>query len=133
MKLMRIFNGTPHMINIIDKSSCYENMNLRKLVSSEPVYLHKIPTNKVLNVEFKTTHVEGIIFKNEIVSINELPKHYGIYIVSALYASAYSTLRLREPSKLYTVCDTVYDSDGKTILGCIGLCKSEGMFEWKQS
>lgn len=132
---MRIWNFTPHAINIVE--GCTYDMKIRKYVysGSEGKYLIKkaLSSDGVLNAKLgasdkPATFVEGIpVWEKYIKGIDEIPENVAdddIIVVSALYASAYNKCNGRDP-RLYTVSDPVYveDSDGNfKIVGCRGIC-----------
>lgn len=123
---MRIFNGTPHDVDIIEGASY--NPSIRKYVvakDDKATVVASIPSNGVVSAVVETAEMEPIngipVYGKKIKGIDPLPEGYDIYIVSALYASAMRQLG-GDTSKLYTVADPVYSEDGKTILGCRGIC-----------
>jgi len=124
--MIKIFNGTPHSINIVAKSEYKET--IRKFVVPEgkdAEIVASIPTNSILSAKINTVDkkpINGIpVFGKEISGCDKLPEGYDIYIVSALYVSAARASGM-DTSKLYTIADPVYSPDGKTILGCRGIC-----------
>lgn len=122
---MKIYNGTPHSVDLISKESCYYDKHIRKWVSDKPTYICKIPTDGILSAKITTkfnTMFSGIpIYDKVITDCDPLPEGYDVVIVSALYASAYSMIK-KDTLKLYTIADPVYSTDGKTILGALGIC-----------
>jgi len=122
---IKIFNGTPHDINIIDGSRF--DPSIRKYVAAgkEVTMVTSIPSNGILSAVIETAEMEPIngipVYGKKITGIDPLPEGYDIYVVSALYASAMRQLG-GDTSKLYTVADPVYSEDGRTILGCRGIC-----------
>lgn len=122
---MKIYNGTPHDILIISKDTIRLESDIRKFVSNEPKIIKKIPSNGVLSAKIETVEgekKEGIpIFKKQIVGCDTIPIKYDIVVVSALYVSACRAMGW-DTSSLYTIADTVYSEDGRTILGCRGIC-----------
>jgi hypothetical protein len=124
---MRIYNGTPHTINIINPSSFSSSPTIRKLVSENPIVLVEYPSNGILNAIFKEVPIEmGLLFKTvqkQVISCDPLPEGFDLYIVSALYAVAVQALGC-DISKLLTVCNPVFTPDGRTVLGCEGLMSS---------
>jgi len=122
----RIYNGTPHSINIIDGSRF--DPSIRKYVTTEGkevTVVASIPSDGVLSAVIETAEMEPIngipVYGKKIVGIDPLPEGYDVYVVSALYASAMRQMG-GDTSKLYTVADPVYTEDGRTILGCRGIC-----------
>lgn len=123
--MYKIFNGTPHAINIVAKNSCRFDSGLRKWVSESPIILVSVPpSGKVLSAKITTAEAEsknGIpVFDKKIEGYDPLPDA-DIIIVSALYASALQKAKA-DTSRVYTVADPVYSLDGKTILGSLGIC-----------
>lgn len=121
--MTKIFNGTPHAINIID-NGIYDP-NIRKFVTDNPIVLVSIPSNGVLSAKIETRDgdpIDGILptFKKTITGFDPIPDGYDIVIVSALYASA-AMANGQDMSKIFTVADPVYSMDGKTIHGCRGI------------
>lgn len=122
---MKIFNGTPHPINIVDGSTFDPSIRKYVVVGDKATVVASIPSNGVLSAVIETVEREPIngipVYGKKIIGIDPLPEGYDIYIVSALYASAMRQLG-GDTSKLYTVADPVYSEDGRTILGCRGIC-----------
>lgn len=127
--MKKIYNGTPHSINIIDGSRF--DPSIRKYVAEgvaegkEVTVVASIPSNGVISAVIETAEMEPIngipVYGKKIAGIDPLPEGYDVYVVSALYASAMRQLG-GDTSKLYTVADPVYSEDGRTILGCRGIC-----------
>lgn len=122
----RIYNGTPHPINIVANSEYRDD--IRKYVvpeGTEPKIVASVPSDSILSAQIETVESEPItgipVFGKSIVGCDPLPDFYDIYIVSALYASAARTAGI-DTSKPYTVADPVYSADGRTILGSRGIC-----------
>ena len=123
---MKIFNGTPHAITIIEGAEF--NPSIRKYIGGEAV-LH-IPSDGMLNAKISSTYV-GYAGKEEQIpvylkqfledEIDPLPEGYDLYIVSALYSAAAQKSGM-DLKKIHTIADPVYTSDGMTILGCRGIC-----------
>jgi hypothetical protein len=123
---MAIFNGTPHAINIITNG--VSDPQIRKMVvpaGVEPEISTVIPSHGMLSAKISTVEAEPIggipIFSKVITGIEPIPAEYDVVIVSALYVSAARAAGL-PTDKLYTVADPVYSPDGRTILGCRGIC-----------
>lgn len=125
--MIRIFNGTPHPVNIIEGSTF--DPSIRKYVTTagkEVTVVASIPNSGVvLSAVIETVEMEPIngipVYGKKIIGVDPLPEGYDIYIVSALYASAMRQMG-EDTSALYTVADPVYSEDGRTILGCRGIC-----------
>lgn len=123
---MKIFNGTPHAINVVTNGVFATE--IRKYVvpdGTEPQIVASIPSNGVLSAVIDTVEVEpmdGIpVYTKRISGCDSLPDGYDIYIVSTLYVSAARACGM-DTSRLYTVADPVYTADGRTILGSRGIC-----------
>ncbi|NLZ54040.1 MAG: hypothetical protein GX892_13025 [Thermoanaerobacteraceae bacterium] len=122
--MKKVYNGTPHSINIIE--GAIFDPSIRKYVArGEVTMVTSIPSNGVLSAKIDTVNlpdIDGIpVYGKAIVGCDPLPEGYDLYIVSALYASAVRA-QGGDTSKLYTVADPVYTEDGRTILGCRGIC-----------
>lgn len=119
MTTIKIFNGTPHNINIVE--GAVFNASIRKYVGGEVV--SSIPSNGILNASISTVKqadIAGIpIYEKKIWGCDDLPYGYDMYIVSALYSSAIQKEGVC--SKVYTVADPVYTEDGNSFIGCRGL------------
>jgi hypothetical protein len=63
--------------------------------------------------------------KKNIIDVEPLPEIEGdcIYVVSALYATAFKRINPNSDARLFTVADPVYTEDGRTILGSRGICE----------
>ena len=126
--MLKIFNGTPHSINIIDGATF--DPSIRKYVAGEEAtVVASIPSDGVLSATIETWEEEPIdgipVYGKMITGFDPLPTGYDIYIVSALYAEAADRNKWelgKDIYKLYLVADPVYSLDGRTILGCRGIC-----------
>jgi hypothetical protein len=121
---MDIINCTPHAINIIDNATF--NSDLRKWTTSNPNIVATIPSSGVVSAKIDAVDLRPIngipVMGKTIVGVDPLPEgDDAIYVVSALYASAYRTIH-GNVERLYTVSDPVYSEDGRTILGSRGIC-----------
>jgi hypothetical protein len=123
IKRMKIFNATPHNINIVVNS--VSDPTIRKMVTDKPEITMVIPSNGMLSAKINTVEASndgGLpVFRKEIVGCDELPEGYEVIIASALYCSAVRQLG-KDTTNLYTVADPVYTTDGKTIVGSRGIC-----------
>lgn len=121
MNNIKIFNGTPHSINIVEGSIF--NPSIRKFVGGNVVL--SIPSNGMLNAKVNTIELNptnGIpTFGKAFEGVDSLPDGFDIYIVSAMYASA-SLKSGVDMSKLFTIADPVYNDEGTTFIGCRGIC-----------
>lgn len=134
---MRIWNYTPHAINIVE--DCAFDTMTRKYMykGGEGKYIikHAVPSDGVLNAKIKVTPepkrtVDGVpVYLKEVTGIDEIPEHVDeddIVIVSALYASCYFKIFGRD-KRLHTISDPVYVecADGNfKVVGCRGICEA---------
>lgn len=122
---MKIINLTPHDIKII--SNGVFNADLRKFTTDDPAIALSIPSSGVVSATLTTVEIDPIngvpVFDKKITGVDDLPVGDSdtIYVVSALYASAYRKIN-GHADKLYTIADPVYSPDGRTILGSRGIC-----------
>jgi phosphoribosylcarboxyaminoimidazole (NCAIR) mutase len=120
---MKIFNGTPHSVNVVTNGTF--SPEIRKFIADVPEIIATILSNGVLSAKIDTitaAPINGIpVFEKKISGCDELPEGYDIYIVSALYVSTARVAGM-DTSKLYTIADPVYSLDGKTIHGSRGIC-----------
>lgn len=119
--MKRIFNGTPHAINVVSGSTFIPA--IRKY-TGETVVL-SIPSNGMLNAKISTIDLPSIdsipVFGKSFSGVDALPDGYDLYIVSAMYASA-AAINGVDMSRVYTVADPVYTDDGNSFKGCRGIC-----------
>jgi hypothetical protein len=124
---MTIFNATPHAITIITNANF--DGSIRKWVcSGEPEIAASIESTGMLSAKINSVDSEPIqnipVFEKAVVGCDPLPESMtdeDIIVVIALYATAYRRV-YGDDSRLYTVADPVYTTDGKTILGSRGIC-----------
>ena len=118
---MKIFNGTPHAINVVSGSSF--DPSIRKYTGGSVLF--SIPSNGMLNAKIAITAINSIdgipVFSKQFSGVDPLPDGFDIYIVSALYSGAAQKQGV-DLSKIYTVADPVYTYDGATVIGCRGIC-----------
>ena len=119
--LVKLYNGTPHNINII-RGAVLDSTD-RKWKGGEVIQV--IPSDGMLSAKInsiQTGVLNGLIpvFSKEIVDCQELPIGFDYYIVSVLYATAYKA-KYGNTDKLLVVADPVMSEDGKTFIGCTGL------------
>ena len=119
--MRKIFNGTPHAINVVVGATF--NPSIRKFTGGS--VSHSIPSNGMLNAKMETVNlpdIQGIpCFGKSITGVDPLPDGFDIYIVSALYASAAIKAGM-DMSKIFTVADPVMSDDGNSFIGCRGIC-----------
>lgn len=123
--MAKIFNATPHAINIVSNGSFIPAM--RKIALPEgvaPAIIRSIPSNAVVSAKInkvEASEIDGIPIQSQsVVGIDDLTEGYDAYIVSAIYAVAARQLG-RDTSKLYVIADPVFTTDGATIIGCRAL------------
>lgn len=121
--MTKIFNGTPHAINVIDNGVF--DAAIRKHVTDNPNVVASIPSNGMLSAKVSTVDADPIngipVFTKAFTGVDTLPEGFDVYIVSAMYGSAAKAVGM-DTSKMFTVADPVYSTDGKTIHGCKGIC-----------
>ena len=121
--MTKIFNGTPHEVNIVDNGTF--DAHIRKYTTDEANVVVWIPSNGMLSAKVSTLNsdpINGIpVFTKAFTGVDALPEGFDVYIVSAMYGSAAKSVGM-DTSKMYTVADPVYSLDGKTIYGCKGIC-----------
>lgn len=125
---MRVWNFTPHSVNIIADASF--DAAIRKFTADDDVkVVTSIPSDGMLSAKITTGDGDVIMdsiptFVKKVSGCDPLPDAVGdddIVIVSALYVSAYR-VTYGNDARLYTVADPVYSKDGRTILGSRGIC-----------
>lgn len=112
--MLKIYNGTQHVINFYSKDDCTSIEGGRKLIlneGAEPIFTIEPGVN--LNctksnanpptLESPVPLVGAVTF----TGADELPEGYDLYVVSNLYRAAVVELG-RDSSKLATVSGTVY-------------------------
>lgn len=121
-----IENFTPHPINIFGADSVVFNATIRKNIAkdgNQPIQL--IPSSGMLSAKIDTVadgEINGVpIFRKTVTGIDSLPDGDSLCIVSALYATAAQKKGL-DMTRIFTVADPVFSADGKTVLGCMGIC-----------
>jgi len=121
-------NYTPHSITIIDPNTVQFDSSIRKYVATNPKIIKTIPSVGILNAKIETQQIdkkdEVTIYHKTIKDIDPLPETNEIIIVSALYALAVQKINPDKANQCYTIADPVYNKDGTTVLGCLGICKS---------
>ena len=124
--MVRIFNGTPHPINVVKNG--VSNPEIRKMIvpaDVEPEIIISIPSDGMLSAKIETIEVDAMdgipVFGKKVTACDPLPEGYDVVIVSALFVTAARSVGM-ETSRLFTVADPVYSPDGRTILGCRGIC-----------
>jgi hypothetical protein len=119
----KIFNGTPHSINIVTNGVF--NPSLRKYVTDTPEVVMSIPSNGVLSAKVSSVDlpsIDGIpVHGKTFTGVDSVPEGYDVVIVSQMFVSGVVS-QGGNTSNLFTVSDPVYSTDGKTIHGCRGIC-----------
>ena len=119
---MRIYNGTPHAINVI--TGAMFAPEIRKYIGGDVVAT--LLSDGTLNALIDTVELPSfgdiLVFGKEIKGYDPLPDGYDIYIVSVLYATAHKAANPKD-ERIYTVADPVMSDDGKTFRGCRGIAK----------
>ena len=126
--MKKIWNATPHTINVIAENIEFDATIRKYVCRGEVTVAMSIPSTGMLSAKIDTVDSEPIqnipVFSKEVVGCDPLPTEMtddDIIIVSALYASAYRKVH-GDDRRLYTIADPVYTPDGKTILGSRGIC-----------
>ncbi len=123
--MKKIFNGTPHSINIIDPSSVVFDEKNRKYVSANPIIVKTIMSDGLLNARLEKRTGEKIngeisTVTTKVVTVDNLPDGYDYYIVSALYLGAAKACG-KDTGKFLTIGDPVYSVDGLKPMGTLTL------------
>lgn len=123
---MKIFNGTPHSISIFHSDDISFNPSIRKWIANDGATpFLSIPSSGVLNAKIDTvtgSDIDGIpTFVKKVTGCDPLPSGSDLVIVSALYAVAAAKSGL-DMSRIFTVADPVFSPDGRTVVGCRGIC-----------
>jgi hypothetical protein len=121
----KIYNGTPHTIDVIENS--FYDYSIRKYIGGQKKF--SIPVTGILNAAIQTVELPPMdsdgndipVYFKSIKGIDRLPEGYDVYIVSAIFANAARQTDY-DMTKIFTIADPVYSEDGKTILGCRGIC-----------
>jgi len=128
---MTIINMTPHSVNICDPAKIHFDATIRKWVADDPTtaVVKRITSSGVLNARITTGEgdsIDGIpvpVFEKTIEGCDPLPDDPdAVFIVSALYASAYMK-QGGDPARVMLVADPVMTTDGKSFVGCRGLAR----------
>jgi len=123
---LRIVNLTPHNINIISQESCVFEPEFRKWITEDPQITKTIPSSGMVSAKINSVisgNINGIPkYDKEIIGLDHLPEGYDIYIVSAIYAVAAQKAGVN--NEIYVITEPVFDMDGKTVLGCLGISKA---------
>lgn len=137
---MKFINLTPHSIVIIRREDVEFDSAIRKYTANADCKcIAEIPSSGVASAKILTDVSSAKIliesaefiydvptFRKTITDCDPLPVHDpdDIIIVSALYATAFRKVHPDSDVRLYTISDPVYSQDGRTILGCLGICEA---------
>lgn len=125
---MKILNFTPHNINFFSPDQVSYDQSIRKWVANDGASpFASIPSSGILNARI-TTDPDGKlgdipVFAKTVSGCDPLPDGDSSVIVSALYAVAAQKAGL-DMSRIFTVADPVFSTDGRTVLGCLGICRA---------
>jgi len=127
--MLKIYNGTPHKINIYKKEDTEYKPEIRKYIvkdGAKPIIT--IDSNGLLNAKIEYTEKEVkdniTIYKMNATGVDTVPENYDIVIVSNLFATVAKDFNIEGVDKLYTVANPVYDnSENPRPVGCLGLLK----------
>jgi len=125
---LKIFNGTPHPLNIFSPEDTYSDG--RKLyVKEEAVPVVQVPSQGTLNATKENAELPSQFEGSDLplrgavifTDADPLPSGYDIYVASQLYRSALVQLG-RDTTRIATICDAVYSSpENPRPCGCLSL------------
>jgi len=123
---MTILNFTPHVLNFFSADSVSFDATIRKnVVKDGATPSHVIPSSGMLSAKIDTVadgDINGIpVFKKQVTGCDPLPEGDSLVVVSALFATAAQKQGL-DMNRIFTVADPVFSADGRTVLGCLGIC-----------
>lgn len=123
---MTILNFTPHNLNFFAASDVSFDASIRKNVVKDGASpLHVILSSGMLSAKIDTVadgDINGIpVFAKKVTGCDQLPDGDSVCVVSALFATAAQKQGL-DMSRIFTVADPVFSADGRTVLGCLGIC-----------
>lgn len=123
---MTILNFTPHVLNFFNSNDVVFDASIRKNVAKDGATpFLTIPSSGMLSAKIDTVDgdpVAGIpTFIKKVTGCDPLPAVDSPVVVSALYAVAAQKSGL-DMSRVFTVADPVFSADGRTVLGCLGIC-----------
>lgn len=125
-RTMAILNYTPHQISIFHADDVSFDPAIRKWVAKDGASpIVTIPSSGVLNAKIDTVRgadLSGVpVFVKTASGCDPLPDGDSPVIVSALFAVAAAKAGL-DMNRVFTVADPVFTPDGRTVLGCLGIC-----------
>lgn len=124
---MNIKNYTPHNVAIFKTDDISYNPSIRKwIVNDGATPMFNIPSSGMLNANIDTVQsvdISGVpSFVKRVTGCDPLPAGDFIVLVSALYATAAQKSGLINMSRVFTIADPVFTPDGRTVVGCRGIC-----------
>lgn len=125
-RLNNIVNYTPHALNFFGPGAVEFRPEMRKWVALEGMQpSFSIPSSGMLSAKIETAPSEQLggirVFSKQVTGCDPLPEKGNVVIVSALYAMAAGKMQM-DMSRVFTVADPVFSQDGRTVLGCLGIC-----------
>lgn len=123
---MNILNFTPHYVAFFKNDDISFDSTIRKWIVKDGVEpFLVIKSSGMLNAKIDTVPGPSInnipTFHKKVVGCDPLPDGDSLIVVSALYAAAATKSGL-DMSRVYTVADPVFSPDGRTVVGCRGIC-----------
>lgn len=123
---MKVLNFTPHYVAIFKSDDISYDTSIRKWIVKDGVEpFLVIPSSGMLNSRIDTVAGPDInnipTFVKKVTGCDPLPDDDSAVIVSALYAVAAQKNGL-DMSRIYTIADPVFSPDGRTVVGCRGIC-----------
>src|SRR5690606_9663607 len=117
---------TPHVLNFFNSNDVVFDASIRKNVAKDGATpFLTIPSSRMLSAKIDTVPGEPVAgiptFAKKVTECDPLPGGSDIVVVSVLYAVAAAKSGV-DMSRVYTVADPVFSSDGRTVLGCLGIC-----------
>lgn len=124
---MKVRNLTPHPIVILNPDNVEFKTEIRKLITNNPVIVRTIESEGMLSAHnelIKAEPIDGInTMKILLIPSDKEPADDEYYIVSAMYLTSLLTAG-KDTSKYLTIGQMVFDEQGKTVLGCLGLVRN---------
>lgn len=118
---MKIYNGTPHTISIINPNDVTYHPEQRKYIvkedyenSTQDIFSHGI-LNAYMSEKEEVNHpLLPLVKRARFTHVDPLPENFDLYIVSQMYRSAYVEMGI-STDNLACVCDPVYDTAIKPV------------------
>lgn len=124
--MTKISNFTPHELNFYGTNDVSFDPKIRKYclrVEASPI--RSIQSSGMLSAKISSMPEKEInqipVIVKKVTGCDPMPDGEGIIIVSALYAMAAQKMGF-DMARIYTIADPVFTPDGKTVLGCLGIC-----------